>query len=184
MPIPCAQTLISRCRLLPAVIQESGTALPASQDTPLCLCPALGSRSGLHPLGLRPFTVTSYCVHGGAVPPGSNRKTPTLKFSGFNHAALTLAPYASCAPYGYATQCSLPSGCQPFSGGSFNPPGIVNTFHFVCFIIYSSCFGSWRDDPFLALLKCLRTMGQRYASRVATFLLIFPPTNYWRPANA
>jgi hypothetical protein len=154
MPSPYAQTLVSRCRLHPAVIQESGTALPASQDTPLCFCPALRSRPGLHAPGLRPFTVTSYYVHDGAVPPGSNRKTPTIKFSGFNHAALSLAPYASCAPYGYATQCSLPSGCQPFSGGSLNPPGIVNTFHFfICFIIVSSCFGSWRDDPFFLFRK-------------------------------
>ena len=42
-------------------------------------------------------------------------------------------------------QCSLPSGCQPFSGGRGYPLGIVNMFHFVYLINNSSCFGSWRD---------------------------------------
>ena len=60
------------------------------------------------------------------------------QISGFNDAALALAPYASCAPYGIATQCSLPSGCQPLSGGSVYPPGIDYMFHlpFVGFLMY------------------------------------------------
>ena len=143
-----ARTLVNRGRPNPVVCGGRGTALPAFQDTPLCLCPALGPRPGRLALGLHPLVVMTYCVHGGTVPLGSNRKTPTMTFSGFNDAASTLAPYASCAPCGRATQCSLPSGCQPFSGGSEYPPGIANMFHVVCFIIrYSSCFGSWRDDP-------------------------------------
>jgi hypothetical protein len=39
--------------------------------------------------------------------------------------ALALAPYASCALYRRATQCSLPNGCQPFSGGSYLPTGYL-----------------------------------------------------------
>lgn len=58
-------------------------------------------------------------------------------FSGFNYAALVLTPYASRGPYGTATQCSLPSGCQPLSGGSFNPLGIDYMFHsFRYFLMY------------------------------------------------
>ncbi len=58
-------------------------------------------------------------------------------FSGFNYAALVLTPYASRGPYGTAAQCSLPSGCQPFSGGSFNPLGIDYMFHsFRYFLMY------------------------------------------------
>ena len=56
-------------------------------------------------------------------------------FRGFSYAALTLAPYASCAPYGSATQCSLPSGCQPFSGGCISPLGIDYMFHFPFVVI-------------------------------------------------
>ena len=143
-----ARTLVNRCHPNPVVCGGRGTALPAFQDTPICLCPALRSRSGLLALGLRPMAVTTYCVQGDAVPPCSNRRTQTVsQFSEFNDAALALAPYASCTPYGRATQCSLPSGCQPFSGGSVSPLGITNMFHVVCFIIhYSSCFGCWRDE--------------------------------------
>ena len=123
-PAPRAWTLISRCRPNPAVIRKSRAALPAFQDTPICLCPALGPRSGPHARGPRPTDVATYCVHGDAVLPTSNRKTLTMMaLSGFNHAALALAPYASCAPRGNATQCSLPNGCQPFSGGSHLPTG-------------------------------------------------------------
>ena len=132
-----ARTLIIRCRPNPVVCDERGTALPAFQDTPTCLCPALRSRSGHLALGLHPLVGMTYYVHGGTVPLPRNGKTPTTTyFSGFNDAALTLAPYASCAPCGRATQCSLPSGCQPFSGGSDYPPGIANMFHVVCFIIH------------------------------------------------
>jgi len=134
-----ARTLINRCRPNPVVDDGHGTALPASQDTPLCLCPALGSRPGPPARGLRHTAVTSYCVQGDAAPPLTNRKAQTIsRISGFNHAALTLAPYASCAPCGSATQCSLPSGCQPFSGGSVYPPGIDYMFHlpFVGFLTF------------------------------------------------
>ena len=120
---PCAGTLVNRCRPNPVETRESLAALPAFQDTPMCLCPALRSRSGPHARGLRHW-VTSYYVHDGVVPPGTSRKTLTMKnISGFNHTALALAPYASCTPCGYATQCSLPSGCQPLSGGSDLPTG-------------------------------------------------------------
>ena len=120
---PCARTLVSRCRPNPADKRKGRAALPAFQDTPMCLCLALRSRSGPHARGLR-HRVTPYYVHDGVVPPGTSRKTLTMQnFSGFNHTALALAPYASCAPCGNATQCSLPSGCQPFSGGSDLPTG-------------------------------------------------------------
>lgn len=77
-------------------------------------------------------------MHGGVVTPGVSRKTQTIPISGFNHAALTLAPYASRTPYGCAVQCSLPSGCQPFSGGSVYPLGIDYMFHlpFVGFLMF------------------------------------------------
>ena len=122
-PAPCAWTLVTRCRPCPVVVQRIGAALPAFQDAPMCLCPALRSRSGLHALGLRPSKRATYCVPGGIGPPGVSRKSQTIPISGFNHAALTLAPYASRTPCGNAMQCSLPSGCQPFSGGSDLPTG-------------------------------------------------------------
>jgi hypothetical protein len=138
-PAPRAWTLMSRCRPCPAVKRKSRAALPAFQDTPICLCPALRPRPGPRTLGLRPLMVATYCVHGDAVPPTQNRKTQTIhRISGFNYAALALAPYASCDPYGCATQCSLPSGCQPLSGGSVYPLGIGNRFHpsFVGFLLF------------------------------------------------
>lgn len=90
----------------------------------------------------------AYCVRGGSAPPYTNRKARTIfRLSGFYHAASALAPYASCGPYGRATQCSLPSGCQPFSGGNGYPPGIDVVFHFRILIAYSVPHGqmSWRD---------------------------------------
>lgn len=144
-PRPCAWMLVRRCHPFPARFEGSVRSLPASQDTPMCLCPAPRSRPGLHALGLRPTTVATYCGHLGSVPPYTIRKTRTInELSGFNHAALALAPYASCAPYGRATQCSLPSGCQPFSGGCLFSTG----YRLTCFIflsLVSSCSGSWRD---------------------------------------
>ena len=131
---PSAWTLVNRYRPFPALFEGTVRSLPAFQDTPMCLCPALRPRPGLHTLGLRPTKETTYYVHGGAAPPGTNRKAQTInKISGFNHTALALAPYASCAPCGRATQCSLPSGCQPFSGGSDLPTGyqfqVSSSFH-------------------------------------------------------
>lgn len=42
-----------------------------------------------------------------------------------------------CAPYRHATQCSLPSGCQPFSGGLVFPLGISYLFlSFVSFLMF------------------------------------------------
>ncbi len=122
--IRVAWTLMNRCRPFPVTFEGTVRTLPASQDTPICLCPALRPRPGLHTPGLRPIKVASYYVHGGAALPSTNRKALTIsKISGFNHTALALAPYASCVPCGNATQCSLPSGCQPFSGGSDLPTG-------------------------------------------------------------
>ena len=96
----------------------------------MCLCPALRSRPASMHLACAPLWVASYYVHGGVVPPRKNRKTLTMmEISGFNYAASALAPYASCAPCGNATQCSLPSGCQPLSGGSVYPLGIDYMFH-------------------------------------------------------
>ena len=64
------------------------------------------------------------CVRVLSNPPYTNRKArTTIELSGFYNAALTLAVYASCGPCGRATQYSLPSGCQPFSGGIDYPPG-------------------------------------------------------------
>jgi hypothetical protein len=137
-PGRCAWTLLNRCRPCP-VVRRRGVALPAFQETPVCLCPALRPRSGRPARGLRPLVVTTYCGQGDAVPPGKNRKTQTaIRLSGFNHAASALAPYASCAPCGNATQCSLPSGGQPFSGGISYPLGFANRFihSFVCFLLY------------------------------------------------
>lgn len=105
----------------------------------MCLCPALRSRSGPHAHGPRPAKEATYCVHGGVGPPGVSRKSQTMyPLSRFNHAALTLAPYASRIPCGYAVHCSLPSGCQPFSGGSAYPLGIDYMFHlpFVGFLMF------------------------------------------------
>ena len=53
----------------------------------------------------------------------------------------------SCGPCGRATQCSLPSGCQPFSGGIVYPPGIIVVFHFVFLFLYSVSHNQvfWRD---------------------------------------
>ena len=77
-----------------------------------------------HALGLRLTRMATYCVHGNAVPPTSNGETTTMMaISGFNDTASALAPYASCVPCGNATQCSLRSGCQPFSGGIDLPTG-------------------------------------------------------------
>ncbi|MBM2844123.1 MAG: hypothetical protein HW404_1960, partial [Anaerolineales bacterium] len=125
----CARTLVNRCRPYPVVVQRIGAALPAFQDAPRCLCHALRSRPGLHARGLRPSEEATYYVQGGVAPPGVSRKTQTMyPISGLNHAALALAPYASRTPCGYAGQCSLPSGCQPFSGGSAYPLGIDYMF--------------------------------------------------------
>ena len=137
--------VVAPYRPVPAIVCGHGTALPAFQNTPSDLCPALRSRSGPHARGLHTLTVMTYCVHGGAAPTNTNRKAPTIQISRFNDAASTHAPYASCAPCGNTTQCSLPSGCQPFSGGRGYPLGNLNMFHFVYLIINSSCFGSWRD---------------------------------------
>jgi len=76
-PDPCARTLLNRCRPCP-VGRRRGEALPAFQETPACLCPALRSRSGRRARGLRPMEVTTYCEHGNTVPPGKNRKTQTV----------------------------------------------------------------------------------------------------------
>jgi hypothetical protein len=45
------------------------------------------------------------------------------------------------------SQYSLPSGCQPFSGGIDYPPGIDVMFHFRIFIGYLAPHDqvSWRD---------------------------------------
>ena len=56
---------------------------------------------------------------------------------------MAFAPYASCAPYGYATQCSLPAGCQPFRVGVIYPLGIDYMFHFLSLV--SHALVSWRD---------------------------------------
>lgn len=126
-----ARTLLHRCRPCPVLSPENAGTLPASQDTPICLCPAHGPRPGPHTLGPRASRVTSYFVHGGTAPLFTIRKARTFfGLSGFYYAALALAPYASCGPRGRATQCSLPSGCQPFSGGSAYPLGIDGVFHF------------------------------------------------------
>ena len=66
---PDARTLVNRCRPNPVVSRRIGAALPAFQDAPMCLCPALRPRPGLRAPGLRPTRGTSYFVHGGAVPP-------------------------------------------------------------------------------------------------------------------
>ena len=137
-PGPCTWTLVNRCRPYP-VFRGRDVALPAFQETPMCLCPALRSRSSLHPLGLRPRRGTSYYGCVDVVPPGKNRKTRAIKrLSGFNYAAYALAPYASCAPRGNATQWSLPGGCQPFPGGTGYPLGFIYMFihPFVCFLMY------------------------------------------------
>ena len=72
---PCARTLVSRCHPFPAVNCGNGAALPAFQDTPIYLCPALSSRPGPRARGLRPIMVATYCEHGGVVPLRRNRKT-------------------------------------------------------------------------------------------------------------
>ena len=74
---PCARTLVSRCHPFPAVNCGNGAALPAFQDTPICLCPALSSRTGHATLGLHHQRVASDCVRYDAVPPYRNRKTRT-----------------------------------------------------------------------------------------------------------
>ncbi|OPZ74631.1 MAG: hypothetical protein BWY82_00608 [Verrucomicrobia bacterium ADurb.Bin474] len=143
-----ARTLFIRFRPSPASCQQNAGALPASPDTPVCLCPALRSRPSLHAHGPRGSMTTSYCVHVGAAPPYTTRKARTIiEISGFYHAALTLAPYASCGPCGRATQCSLPSSCQPFSGGIVYPPGINVVFHFFFLFLYSVPHNQvfWRD---------------------------------------
>ena len=90
----------------------------------MCLCPALRSRSGPQARGPRPTKKATYCVHGGVGPPGVSRQSQTMyPLSRLNHAALARAPYASRIPCGYAVPCSLPSGCQPFSGGCDLPTG-------------------------------------------------------------
>ncbi len=109
---------------------------------------------------------TSYCVHVSAAPPYTTRKARTIiKISGFYHAALTFTPYASCGPCGRATQCSLPSGCQPFSGGIVYPPGINVVFHFAFLFLYSVPHNQvfWRDASFVAknLFFCILTSGQK-----------------------
>jgi len=110
----------------------------------MCLCPVLRSRPGPTALGLRSTEEATYCVQHGIVPPDANRKTLAIsKLSRFNHAALTLAPYASCAPRGNATQCSLPAGCQPFRMGVIYPLGIDYMFHFLSLV--SHALVSWRD---------------------------------------
>ena len=151
-----ARTLFIRFRPSPASCQQNAGALPASPDTPVCLCPVLGSRPSLHAHGPRGSMTTSYCVHVGAAPPYTTRKARTIiKISGFYHAALTLSPYASCGPCGRATQCSLPSGCQPFSGGIVYPPGIIVVFHFVFLFLYSVPHNQvfWRDVYFVVKIS-------------------------------
>ena len=118
----------------------------------MCLCPALRSRTGLHAHGPHGSKAATYCVRDGTAPPYTNRKArTTIELSGFYNAALTLAVYASCGPCGRATQYSLPSGCQPFSGGIDYPPGIDVMFHFRIFIGYLAPHDqvSWRDVCFV-----------------------------------
>ena len=99
---------------------------PSFPRYPRCLCPALGSRPGLPARGLRPNLVASYFVQGGAVPLGSNRKTPTIiRISGFYHAALTLAPYAVGDVFGKGVFGADEGFCRMGewdSGYSSNPP--------------------------------------------------------------
>jgi len=124
--------------------------------TPVCRCPALGSPGpSLHAHGPRGSMTTSYCVHIGAAPYTTRKAQTILRISGFYHAALTLAPYASCGPCGRATQCSHPSGCQPFSGRIVYPPGIIVVFHFVFLFLYSVPHNQvfWRDMHFVVPLQ-------------------------------
>ena len=82
----------------------------------------------------------------GAVPPGSSRKTSTMKFRHsttrlrdplhtvaiplrFIAVASRQPHFVSCRPYGTTTQCSLTAGDQPLPCGSGYPPDINCTFH-------------------------------------------------------
>jgi hypothetical protein len=105
----------------------------------MCLCPVLRSRPGPTALGLRSTQEATYCVQHGAVPPCANRKTQTIsKLSRFHHAALTLAPYASCAPRGTRRNVRFRAAANLSRVGVIYPLGIINRFHpsFVGFLLF------------------------------------------------
>jgi hypothetical protein len=89
----CAGTLISRWRPFSGMLRRKSLALPCSQGTLMCLCPALRPRSRLH---ARPVAARRYC------PPSheSEDPRPLCHFSGLYHTASALAVYASCRPRG------------------------------------------------------------------------------------
>jgi hypothetical protein len=132
---PDARTLVNRCRPNPVVCRRIGAGsqlsrvphvpLPRSQTPvrPPCTWPASHSRDVL------------LCARRCCPSVGYPNDIPV---SGFNHAALALAPYASCTPCRNAMQCSLPSGCQPFSGGSVYPLGYHYhvSLPFGCFLMF------------------------------------------------
>ena len=57
---------------------ERGGLLPASLDTPICLCPALGPRPGLPHTGPARLasTAATYCVREGTAPPLHEQEGP------------------------------------------------------------------------------------------------------------
>ena len=89
----CAGTLFSRWHPFSGRLRRKSRALPCSQGTLMCLCPALRPRSRLH---ARPVAARRYC------PPSheSEDPRPLCHFSGLHRTASALAVYASCRPRG------------------------------------------------------------------------------------
>jgi hypothetical protein len=144
-PGRCARTLMNRCRPCP-VCRRRGVALPAFQDTPVCLCPVLRSRSGPHAHGLRHTRMATYCGHDDAVPPGKNRKTRAVyvfrdSITRLQHLLHTLrAPLAETRRN---VRCRVAANLSRMGLATHR----VSLTGFFILSVVSSCTVCWRDSP-------------------------------------
>jgi hypothetical protein len=140
--------------------------LPGSWTTLVCTCLALPPRWGAEPCpGPLSSSVLPLCSALLPSALGGTSAHTTIRISGPNHAACTLAVYASQTPSRTPTQDSLPAGGTTLAGRDLHPVGCEQRFQII--FLLCQAYLAHAKSRFISRRGIANSMAREARHRVA-----------------